>query len=160
VSYNPGKDAFERLEELLAMLDEMREKDAALVKAYKARELCNLAKHAQRLEDELKGYEAIRDKALHDAKIANVCGDKENESKALALLRMYSDLYALRLAPQQRAKEALAAALAESPLSLSDPLDELAMDDDSFSALEESVNAYREEYLACYELCKSLEGSN
>ncbi|MDR0514972.1 MAG: hypothetical protein LBG81_07410 [Coriobacteriaceae bacterium] len=156
-SQTDADTAFARLEELLAQLEEIQEKDALLTQAREARELRDLKKRAAALEEEVRGYEEIKNKAIVDAKAANDAGDQEAEGKALALLRMYSELYSVRLAPQQRAAEAWRKAQEQSTLGTDAPLDDLTLEDGHYAALEKEVRDYREEYLACYELCKSFE---
>ena len=59
---------FHRLEDLLAKLEQIQEKDALLTKATCARELINANDLVKELKTELDGYEKIKDQARQDIK--------------------------------------------------------------------------------------------
>jgi predicted RNase H-like nuclease (RuvC/YqgF family) len=152
-----SEQAFARLAELLAELDEMQEKGNRLTRAREARELKALKDRAARLTAETQRYGQKVDEANKEMEAAAQVGDVAAQGRALGALRTYSELYALRLGPQQNAARTLDLALKEGALSLDDQLDEIALSNDEFAALEKEVSCYRAEYLACYELCKSFE---
>jgi uncharacterized protein YecE (DUF72 family) len=149
--------AFAHLEELLERLPEIQEKDTRLTTAREARELLELQERSTRLTTEIAEYESIRDKALRDAKAASDAGDAQLEGQSLALLRMYSDLHMTRLAPMQRAQNALWEMLEQSSLSSDDPLADLALSEQEYTALEEELRAYQLDYQKTYEFCEKAE---
>ena len=149
--------AFARLEELLKRLPLIQGEDARLTHARQARELREAARLKQHLEKEVYGYERMRDQAFCDARTASKMDDTVSESRNLELFRIYSDLYSTRLAPFQRAENALFEALRQSPLCLDDPLDEYALTDEEYTALETGIRAYQEEYLETYKLCQQIQ---
>lgn len=153
---------FARLEELLAKLNEMQEKDAVLSKAKDARELSNVAHLVDNLKAELDRYEEIKRQAKQD--IRKAAESRENthlaqgsDSETLALLHMYTDLSSSRLSSLQKAELNLKNILEQGTLTLDTPLEELALKDEAFFSLQEEVRTYQAEYLAVYEECKRRE---
>lgn len=149
---------FAHLETLLDRLPFIQEMDAKLSLAKEARELLELSARVQDLEEEIQGYEKIKQQAIQDIADAKESGKNEVEGQSLSLLRMYSDLHSARLAPLQRAEQGLNNLLKESSLKLSDDLKTYALDDSEYLKLENEVRSFRKEYLEVYDLCLEKEG--
>jgi hypothetical protein len=149
--------AFARLDELVALLPTIQAKDETLLKAREARGLLKADRLARVLEKELNDYQETYNQALSDAKKAADVDDKEGEARNLSIVRAYSELISLRRAPEQRSKSSLRKLLEEGALGLDDPLEEYALPDEDFAALEKEILAYQEEYRQVYALCLSLE---
>ncbi|MDR3315307.1 MAG: hypothetical protein LBS98_02320 [Coriobacteriales bacterium] len=149
--------AFARLDELVSLLPVIQEKDARLMRAREARRLLKADKLARILEKELKDYQNTYNAALRDAKKAADADDHEGEARNLSIVRAYSELISLRLAPEQRAKSDLRKLLEAIALHLDDPLEDYALSDEDFTALEQEILAYQEDYRQVYALCLSLE---
>jgi len=150
--------AFARLEELVALIPTMQEKGDLLSRAREARELMRLHEQARVLEAEVEGYQKTIDQALWDAKQAAGEDDAAKEGRSLALVRVYSEMHMTRVAPMQRAQNELAQALRKGTLTRDDPLEEYALPDEEFEALNEAIRAFQEEYGQVYALCQQLAG--
>ena len=148
---------FAHLEELLKELPAIQAEDARLLVAREARSLREAQRRAHELERELDGYDQLVKSSLRDAKCASDAGDGEAEGYHLGVLRMNKELHYTRLASLQRAQDALRDALKTGTLSLDDPLEELALADEEYEALELRIRSFRDDYLATYERCQALE---
>ncbi|MDR3053386.1 MAG: hypothetical protein LBU48_05955 [Coriobacteriales bacterium] len=80
----------------------------------------------------------------------------ERYGTVVARIRFLSELIAVRQAPHARAHKALDATLETGALTLDDPLDDLALDDDGFFSLEQAITNYQQEYAAILSRCKEL----
>jgi rhamnose utilization protein RhaD (predicted bifunctional aldolase and dehydrogenase) len=150
--------AFARLAELLEQLPAIQEADARLTRAHNARKLREAHERATTLEAEIVGYETMRDQALMDAKAAADIDDSTTEAHKLVAVRAYDELRYTRLATMQRSQNELRQLLKAGPLALEDPLDEYALVDAEYRALETRVNNFQEEYQRLFEYCRRLEG--
>jgi uncharacterized protein YecE (DUF72 family) len=153
-----AEQAFARLEELVAQLPSVQKEDARLMRAREARCLLKARNQAKTLEAEIENYQQIISRALVDAKAASDQQNEEEEGRNLALVRMYTELRYTRLAIMQRAQDKLRDLLKQSTHSLDDPLDEYALSDEDYEALEAQVRDFQEEYQHLYDLCCKLEG--
>jgi hypothetical protein len=150
--------AFARLEEMVAELPAIQAEDARLAQAREARVLREAHRRAVALEAEIDGYSQTIDTALVEAKAASDQQDAEEEGRNLALVRMYTELRYTRLATMQRAQDEVRSLLAQGSLTLEDSLDEYALPDEDYEALETTIRAFQEEYQQLYALCRRLEG--
>jgi hypothetical protein len=150
--------AFARLEEMVAELPAIQAEDARLAQAREARVLREAHRRAAALEAEIDGYSQTIDTALVEAKAASDQQDAEEEGHNLALVRMYTELRYTRLATMQRAQDEVRSLLAQGSLTLEDSLDEYALPDEDYEALEAAIRAFQEEYQQLYALCRRLEG--
>jgi hypothetical protein len=149
-------DAFERLETLLSQLPTMQEKGNQLSRAREARRLLELQSYEQVLRQEYAGYKSIHADAMAAAHAASVQGDSAAEAREHGVVRGYAELMATRVAPLQRASQALSDALASSTLALDDPLKELSLDNATFAALEHEIATYQRDYQKTYEHCQEF----
>jgi hypothetical protein len=150
--------AFAHLEELLARLADIQEKDARLTQARAARELIALREEADAAAAAAERHEALFLQALRDAKRAADAGDKEEEGRNLALVRMYDDLRHSKKAPMERARTAFTQRLKATGLAPDAPLVDRALSDEEYAALTAEVTAYQEDYARTYAFCKEAEG--
>lgn len=158
---------FARLESLLVRVGEMQEKDAQLITARQAREVKEKAALVEKIDAEITHYQEVQARAKQDIKRATEKEQSDNPEElaqaekskleAAALLRMYADLYSYRLSSLERAQTQLQQLLKESALSLDDALNDLALNDEQFQALDTEVRTFQAEYLSVYEECKKRE---
>jgi uncharacterized protein YecE (DUF72 family) len=156
--HRDAEQAFDRLEALLAELPAIQEEDKRLTRAREARELRTTQQRTQLLEAEIASYGKAIDTALIEAKAASDRRDKDEEGRQSALARMYTELRYTRLATMQRSGDKLRALLEQGVLSLDDPLDDYALSDEEYHALEARIRAFQEEYQQLYAFCRRLEG--
>jgi hypothetical protein len=165
--------AFRRLEELVAELPAMEQQGQRLSAAREARQLRQLAAHYRGLDAEWQRitseYEALLNSEHERSKGEQPAGEQladeqpsegqpstgSNEA-TLAKLRYLSEYIAVRRTPHTRAHEALEAALQSGTLTLDSPLDELALSDEDFAALEQLVADYQAEYRQVLARCQEL----
>jgi hypothetical protein len=152
-----GDSAFARLEELVAKLPEIQERDKVLMLAREARNLLAIDKRIGLLRNEIANYDQIFQQALLDAKAAMDSGDKEVYDYNFALIQIYNDLKGSRQAPLQRSEDELRKLLKASGLTLDDSLSEYALSDEDYQALEDEILIFQEEYKTVYEYCLSLD---
>jgi hypothetical protein len=158
VNTNPQGElnAFERLEGLLAQLPAMQLEGERLSRAREARHLLELRNHAQVLEQEYLNYQGIYTTALGAAQEAAERGDAAAQARERGIARSYAEIIATRVAPLQRAHQTLENAWESSALSRNDSLEELALDDAAFAALEQRIASYQQDYQETYSRCQEL----
>jgi hypothetical protein len=156
---NDVEEAFARLEQLVDELPLIQEQDARLTRARDARVLREARERADFLQAEIEGYQHNIDKALKEAKAAADRGDVDEEGRNLGLLRMQDELRYTRLAAAQRAQDELRRLLEQGTLTLEDPLDDYALADDEYAALDARIRAFQEEYHRVFTRCQQLEDS-
>jgi hypothetical protein len=153
--------AFGQLEALYARLPAMQEKGRKLGAAREARALRGLKAHLEALEREWERLDAECRRLMAEEHMLREEAPLDDGGLGLvrARIRPVAEIVALRRAPLAQAREALERALAQGSLSLDDPLDELALPDEDFEALERDVAAYQEAYALAYGQCSALEDS-
>jgi hypothetical protein len=127
-----------------------------LSRAREARLLLELRSHAQVLEREYLNYQNIYTTALGAAQEASERNDAASQARERGIARSYAEIIATRVAPLKRAHQAFEDAWESSALSRNDPLEELALDDAAFAALEQRVASYRQDYQETYSRCQEL----
>jgi hypothetical protein len=150
--------AFARLDELISRLPDMQEADARFMRARKARGLREARDHAAALEAEIEGYQTTLDQALVAAKASADADDSDAAAHKLLQVRAYDELRYTRLATAQRAQDKLRDLLKTGTLTLEDPLDEYALSDAEYAALESQLLSFQAEYLQVFKHCKRLKG--
>ena len=160
----PGSDtelnpdtAFLHLEELIAKLPEIQEKDRRLFRARNARSLIEVIERTRAFEAEIKHYDETIAQALLDVKQAVDRDDKEEESRNLAIVRMYNELRYTRLAPMQRSENELRELLKVTKMTEADPLAEFSLTDEELAGLEREVESFRDDYQRTFKFCQRLE---
>jgi hypothetical protein len=155
---NNADEAFAQLEKMVEELPVIQKEDARLSRAREARALREAQERAALLTAEIEGYERTIDTALRDGKAAADRGDSEEEGRNLGLVRMAKEMHYTRLAIQQRAQDELRKLLKQGTLTLEDHLDDYALSNEEYEALETHVRDFQEEYQRLYSLCRRLEG--
>ncbi|MDR2196790.1 MAG: hypothetical protein LBO07_02370 [Coriobacteriales bacterium] len=150
--------AFARLEELLALLPAIQAEDQRLTRARNARCLRQADARARYFEAQITQIETTRDQALLAGKKASDEGNAAEEGRHAGLARMCQELYYTRLHSMQKAQDERRDLLQQSDLTLEDPLDEYALADEEYEALEARIRDFQEEYQQLYALCLRLEG--
>jgi hypothetical protein len=150
--------AFAHLEELVEGLASIQEKDGLLARAREARELIALRDKARVYEEEIEGYRSAYKQAIRDARKAADADDKDLEGRSLVLVRAYNEMEQSRLAIMQHAQDDVRRALKSGTLTLEDPLEEIALNDEEYDSLKNEIEAFQTDYQKTYELCTELEG--
>jgi hypothetical protein len=153
------QNAFERLETLLAQLPAMQTEGERLGRAREARRLLELQRHLRVLEQEYQGYYAIHDTAKAAAQDALERDDATALARERGIMRGYAELIATRVAPLKRAQQTLEEAWQASPLTPDDSLEQLALDETTFAALEQNIADYQQDYEETYSRCQALMAS-
>jgi hypothetical protein len=146
----------------MGRLPEMQEAGMRLSRAREARRLLALRAEAQVREREYAEYQRVYDTATAAAREAAARGDADTEAHERGIARSYAELIAVRTAPLRRAQQALVEAEESSPFAIeesreSTALDEAALDEASFVALEQDIADYQRDYEETYALCQALD---
>jgi predicted DNA-binding WGR domain protein len=163
VSDNAAADeAFEQLEALHARLPAMQEAGERLARAREARRFRELERHSAALEREWERLNTeckalmIEERELR----ASDEGGEERLGLLHAKIRYLSEIIAVKRAPLEQArvaKDAAWSSASSASFAPDAPLDELALPDEEFLELEQSVTTFQQEYTAAYERCLSFE---
>lgn len=161
--YHEAQDAFAHLEALMARLPEMQEKGATLNHAREARRLLELLEHLQTLEREVAAYQRIYGAALAAAQKAIERGDDATVARERGIARGYAELIATRAAPLQRARKAFGEGVESGPFAsdgLEGQLEDAALEDTAFAALEREITDYQQDFQETYALCEALDAES
>jgi hypothetical protein len=174
MQYTNVDEAFAKLEELVAKIPEIQLIDAKLQQAKNARQLTQLDATYKSYKLEIEGYEnAIEQARIEVWKTTNKSEDEGvkatnateattseeatepevRRSRALLLMRAYTELRMTRLHLLEKAKAALDRALKDFDLELNDKLPELALTDDEFEQLGRILDDFKTEYQELYDFC-------
>jgi hypothetical protein len=154
--------AFERLEALHAQLPAMQEAGERLARAREARKLRELKRRNAALEREWERLNSeckalmIEERSLRERGVAE---EEEGLGLTRAKIRYLSEIIAVKRAPLEQARTAKDAAWTSASLALDAPLDELALPDEEFFELEQSVTSFQQDYAAAYDRARALQGT-
>jgi hypothetical protein len=143
---------------MVVELPAIEQHDVLLSRARGARALREAHRRESILAAELDKYQSTINKALLDARKAADKDDKREEERNLALVRINKELHYTRLAILQRAQDEVRNLQKSSGLTSEDPLDDYALSDADYAALETRITAFRGEYQHLYQLLRQQEG--
>ena len=151
------EQGFQLLERMMQQLPQMEQHGRTLARARTARGLLTLQQQVQALEKEFDRLGATLAAATAAAEQAAAAKDEAAHGRELATVRMTAEMLALKRAPLERARRELQQAVADSGLSLDDPLDEIAMSDEQFETLAAELSSFQDTLQQTHKLCTELQ---
>jgi chromosome segregation ATPase len=148
---------FQLLEKMTQRLPEMERHARTLARARHARRLLALRRQADGLENEFNRLNATMTAAMGAVERAAAENDEAAQGREMATVRMTAEMVALKRAPLERARRELHQALADGELLLNDALDEIAMTDEQFDALEAELASFQDSLQQTHKLCTELQ---